>query len=108
MMTSGSPSRKQNRTECGSWTRVPRNGGRLPMEMRKFGNTDMTVSVLGFGGAEIGFEKASPEVVDELLGGALTAGLNVIDTAECYPDSEELIGRAVSKRRKEFYLFTKC
>ncbi|MGH9944503.1 MAG: aldo/keto reductase, partial [Pyrinomonadaceae bacterium] len=35
-------------------------------------------------------------------------GLNVVDTAECYLDSEELIGRAVSPRRREFYLFTKC
>jgi aryl-alcohol dehydrogenase-like predicted oxidoreductase len=32
----------------------------------------------------------------------------VIDTAECYRGSEEMIGRAVSNRRDEFYLFTKC
>jgi len=31
----------------------------------------------------------------------------VIDTAECYADSETLIGRAVSGRRREFHLFTK-
>jgi aryl-alcohol dehydrogenase-like predicted oxidoreductase len=43
-----------------------------------------------------------------LLGSALDAGLNVIDTAECYADSEEKIGRAVGKRRNDFYLFTKC
>ena len=30
------------------------------MEKRQFGKTDMQVTVLGFGGAEIGFEKAAP------------------------------------------------
>jgi aryl-alcohol dehydrogenase-like predicted oxidoreductase len=78
------------------------------METRQFGKTDMRVSVLGFGGAEIGYEQATPDAVARLLGDALDAGLNVIDTAECYYTSEELIGNAVAGRRKEFYLFTKC
>ncbi len=78
------------------------------MERRRFGKTDMEVSILGFGGAEIGFEHASLQSVERLLGSALDAGLNVIDTAECYAESEELIGKAVGHRRNEFYLFTKC
>ena len=68
----------------------------------------MLVSVLGFGGSEIGYQRVSGRTVARLLGGALDAGLNVIDTAECYEDSEELIGKAVGGRRNEFYLFTKC
>jgi len=68
----------------------------------------MTVSVLGFGGSEIGYQGVSQRSVARLLGGALDAGLNVIDTAECYEDSEVLIGRAVGARRGEFHLFTKC
>ncbi|HEV3409725.1 MAG TPA: aldo/keto reductase [Chthoniobacterales bacterium] len=77
------------------------------MERRRLGNTDMDVSVLGFGGAEIGYEGAAAATVEQLLNSALDAGLNVIDTAECYENSEELIGQAVSHRRREFFLFTK-
>src|SRR5438874_7576068 len=78
------------------------------MEKRRLGKTDMDVSVLGFGGEEIGYHNVASEQVAELLNSALDAGLNVIDTAVCYHRSEELIGQAVSNRRKEFYLFTKC
>jgi aryl-alcohol dehydrogenase-like predicted oxidoreductase len=78
------------------------------MERRQFGKTDMQVSVLGFGGAEIGFDGADDATVATLLHDAIDAGLNVIDTAECYADSEEKIGRALSGRRGDFHLFTKC
>lgn len=78
------------------------------LERRRFGKTDMQVTVLGFGGAEIGFQQTGQATVERLLNSALDAGLNVIDTAECYAGSEEAIGSAASGRRKEFYLFTKA
>jgi aryl-alcohol dehydrogenase-like predicted oxidoreductase len=78
------------------------------MERRRLGRTDMTVSVLGFGGSEIGYERAGARTVTRLLGTALDAGLNVIDTAECYDDSEALIGAALGVRRAEVHLLTKC
>jgi aryl-alcohol dehydrogenase-like predicted oxidoreductase len=78
------------------------------MERRRLGKTDIDASVLGFGGSEIGYERASLRAVERLLGGALDAGLNVVDTAECYENSEELIGKAIGARRGQFYLFTKC
>ena len=78
------------------------------MERRQLGKTNVRVSVLGFGGAEIGFQGASQRTVARLLNGALDAGLNVIDTAECYEQSEELIGHAVAGRRNDYCLLTKC
>ena len=78
------------------------------MEKRRFGKTDMNVSVLGFGGSEIGYERVSLASVSKLLNRALDAGVNVIDTAECYVTSEELIGNAISARRGDYHLFTKC
>jgi aryl-alcohol dehydrogenase-like predicted oxidoreductase len=83
------------------------------MEKRTMGKTGMEVSVLGFGGAEIGFESQTDANVSTLLNAALDAGLNVIDTAECYwagseeSSSERLIGEAVSHRRQDYFLFTK-
>jgi aryl-alcohol dehydrogenase-like predicted oxidoreductase len=68
----------------------------------------MAVSVLGFGGSEIGYQAVSARTVARLLGSALDSGLNVIDTAECYDESETLIARAIGSRRRDYYLFTKC
>src|SRR6267378_3548572 len=67
-------------------------------------NGDATV--LGFGGAGTAGEDV--ENIRKVLNSALDAGINVIDTAECYEGSEESIGNAISKRRAEFFLFTKC
>jgi aryl-alcohol dehydrogenase-like predicted oxidoreductase len=78
------------------------------MDRRKLGKTDIVASVLGFGGSEIGYQRVSARTVAKLLGSALDAGLNVIDTAECYDDSEALIGKALRGRRREYALFTKC
>ena len=77
------------------------------MEKRMLGKTGMEITVLGFGAAEIGFEDAPQADVDRLIGSALDEGLNIIDTAECYANSEEKIGQAVAHRRNDFFLFTK-
>jgi len=73
-----------------------------------FGNLGIQVSELGFGGSEIGFGDVPQTDVDLLLNTALDAGINVIDTAECYAESESKIGEAISHRRGEYFLFTKC
>jgi aryl-alcohol dehydrogenase-like predicted oxidoreductase len=78
------------------------------MEKRRLGKTDMDVSILGFGGMEIGYQHISLSTAKRLLNEVLDRGINVVDTAECYSTSEELIGEAIASRRKDFYLFTKC
>jgi aryl-alcohol dehydrogenase-like predicted oxidoreductase len=79
-----------------------------PVKKHLFGTTGMQVGMLGFGGAEIGFERATDRTVDELLGAALEVGVNVIDTAAMYEGSEEKLGRALRGRRNQFLIFTKC
>jgi aryl-alcohol dehydrogenase-like predicted oxidoreductase len=79
------------------------------MQTNKLGKTDLEVSRLGFGGAELGFVPDVKQAdVDALLNSALDSGLNLIDTAAGYLSSEKMIGDAVSHRRKEFYLISKC
>lgn len=79
------------------------------MEKQKLGKTELVVSRLGFGGAELGFVQNVQQFdVDKLLNSALDAGLNLIDTAAGYLSSEKMIGNAVSHRRNSFYLISKC
>ncbi|MEJ5311516.1 MAG: aldo/keto reductase [Anaerolineae bacterium] len=80
------------------------------METRIFGNTGLTVSRLGIGLAEIGFELTLEEIntASNVLNTALDAGITFLDTAACYDISEELIGRTIAHRRDEYVLATKA
>jgi hypothetical protein len=78
------------------------------MDLRKFGNTELTVSPLGLGAAQIGHLDAESTRVGEILGVMLDCGMNLIDTAACYDDSEELIGGVLGGRREQFVIVTKC
>ena len=78
------------------------------MEQRRFGKTNLKVSPLGFGAAPIGYLDKDISSVTDLLNGLLDSGLNLIDTAACYPGSEPLVGRAIGHRREDYVLVTKC
>jgi aryl-alcohol dehydrogenase-like predicted oxidoreductase len=80
----------------------------MEIERRVLGRTGMAVSVHGFGGSETGYGGSAASTVAKILNSALDDGLNLIDTAACYGDGEEQLGRAVSNRRSEFFLMTKC
>ena len=82
------------------------------LERRQLGRTGLSVSVLGFGAMDLGGPPAAGEITDDeaarVLNGVLDSGINFIDTAVCYGSSEARIGSAISQRRHEFVLATKC
>jgi len=79
------------------------------MQMSTLGKTGMRVSRLGVGLAEIGqLALREQAVASELLNAALDGGITFLDTAACYGNSEELIGRTVAHRRREYLLATKA
>jgi predicted aldo/keto reductase-like oxidoreductase len=76
------------------------------MQRIRFGRTGLEVSRIGFGALQIA-TKYDYAHAERLLSAALDAGINFIDTARGYQDSEERIGRAISHRRDEFVIATK-
>jgi aryl-alcohol dehydrogenase-like predicted oxidoreductase len=80
------------------------------MEKRSLGHTGLEVSRLGVGLAEIGhgLTFAQEAQAARVLNTALDAGINFLDTSACYGISEELIGRTIPHRRREYVLATKC
>ena len=70
------------------------------------GRTGIRVARLGYGaGHRKPQDAANAKVVHE---GVLNAGVTLIDTADCYGNSEELIGDFLSARSSEYCVATKC
>ena len=80
------------------------------MQTRTLGKTNLQISRLGLGLAEIGYGLTLEQEAQaaQVLNAALDAGINFLDTSACYNISEELIGRAIAHRRDEYVLATKC
>ena len=82
------------------------------MKYRKLGKTGLNVSVIGLGTWQFGGEWGvdfTQKQADAIIGTAGDAGINLIDTAECYGNhlSEEMVGRAVEKERDRWIIATK-
>lgn len=75
------------------------------MERRKLGATGLEVSALGFGAIKL--PKVDEEEAGRALNRALDLGIDFVDTARAYRDSEAKIGRALKHRRNEYILATK-
>ena len=74
------------------------------MKINKLGKTDLMVSQLGIGFARSGYAMDSLNKVRKLIHTGLDAGINFIDTAECYGNSEEILGGI---NNSEFQVVTK-
>lgn len=76
------------------------------MKKRILGRTGFEVSIVGFGGIPI--QRVDEEQAFKLLQEAYNQGINFIDTARGYEESENLIGKAMEKiGREKFILATK-
>ena len=76
-------------------------------KLARLGATDLQVSRHGFGAARIG-DGAPLDQIESLLNSLLDLGITFIDTADCYAESEELIGRFLGDRLGGFSVATKC
>ena len=75
------------------------------MRYKKLGGTGLEVSVIGYGAIKL--PRISQDVATACINRALDLGVNFIDTARAYGDSERKIGIATEGRRDEFYIATK-
>jgi aryl-alcohol dehydrogenase-like predicted oxidoreductase len=80
----------------------------MTIPRRRFGKTGLEVSVLGFGAAPVGYLQIEQDRISRILNQLLDDGANLIDTAAIYEGSEEAIGQAISHRRDEYVLVSKC
>jgi aryl-alcohol dehydrogenase-like predicted oxidoreductase len=69
------------------------------------GRTGLVINKDAFGALPI--QRTSKAEAALILGKALDEGINLIDTARAYTDSEEKIAAALAHRRNEFFIATK-
>ena len=80
------------------------------MKNNTFGKTGANVSKLGLGLAQVGFQLGFDgfKEADRILNFSLDNGINFLDTAAMYIDSESIVGKSVGHRREEYFLATKA
>src|SRR5919198_3185836 len=79
------------------------------MHYRNLGRTGIKVSPYGLGALMFATQVGNPDPEDSIriIHKALDAGINLIDTADAYGDSEEVVGKALKGRRDNVVLATK-
>ena len=79
------------------------------MQYRPLGRTGIKVSPYALGTLMFASSVGNPDHEDSIriIHKALDAGINFIDTADAYGDSEEVVGKALKGRRDNVVLATK-
>jgi aryl-alcohol dehydrogenase-like predicted oxidoreductase len=79
------------------------------MRYRPLGRTGIKVSPYALGTLMFATSIGNPERNDSIriIHKALDVGINFVDTADAYGDSEEVVGQALKGRRDEVVLATK-
>jgi aryl-alcohol dehydrogenase-like predicted oxidoreductase len=79
------------------------------MQYRNLGRTGIKVSPYALGALMLATQVGNPDPEDSIriIHKALDAGINLVDTADAYGDSEEVVGRALKGRRDNVVLATK-
>lgn len=75
------------------------------MQYVQLGQTDMRVSRVSFGAIPI--RRLSFAGAEKVILQSIERGINFFDTARGYGDSEEMLGAALGRRRKDIFLATK-
>jgi hypothetical protein len=75
------------------------------MQTITLGKTGIKVKKLGFGAMFL--PKISKEESDKVLNRALELGINYFDTSSAYQDSEEKLGRVLSRRKRDYVIMSR-
>ena len=79
-----------------------------PLPLRRLGRTELEVTCLGMGGAGVGRGDVTDDEAIEAVHRAIDLGINYLDTAPLYGESERRVGLALADGwREKIYLATK-
>ena len=79
-----------------------------PLPLRRLGRTELEVTCLGMGGAGLGRGDVTDDEAVEAVHRAIDLGINYLDTAPLYGESERRVGLALADGwREKIYLATK-
>ena len=88
------------------------------LQRRTLGKTGIAASLLGLGTVKLGrnrglkhsesFDLPTPAEAKRLLDAARALGVNLLDTAPAYGDSEALLGKLLAGQRQDWVLVTKA